>query len=257
MTVFEEQQTHSRGHKAHLSICTVFEEDSAVEGSSKAQDPKRLTSHSMLPTPRRSRGWWNVITSPFSANGFLFRSPTEAEAQDPDKLSMLKNAAEMARSKSVRAERSANDDEEELRSAPPTESQLPELIASKPVPKRSITAPGALDAGGHAVNIYRVPSQGDAAAYYDQSRHFPSVMMMPEANVSRSVFEDDSPITDVCCCGHDAQEKDIYGDQVDNECPLHGDCSGSDDSSSCCSESSLEEEELHANPTATRGALDD
>ncbi|KAK5130456.1 hypothetical protein LTR08_002020 [Meristemomyces frigidus] len=63
-------------------------------------------------------------------------------------------------------------DDDELRTALPadTGSDRPSL------PKRSDTAPGILDTNAAAVNIYRTPSQGLAAAYYDSNRHFPSII---------------------------------------------------------------------------------
>ncbi|TKA83557.1 hypothetical protein B0A55_00501 [Friedmanniomyces simplex] len=64
-------------------------------------------------------------------------------------------------------------EDDELRSALP-----PDTGSVRPaVPKRSDTAPGALDIGAAPVNIYRVPSQGLAAAYYNADRHFLSLVL--------------------------------------------------------------------------------
>jgi hypothetical protein len=44
-------------------------------------------------------------------------------------------------------------------------------------PKRSDTAPGAIDSGNAGnVNIYRVPDDGAASSYYDSKRNFPSMI---------------------------------------------------------------------------------
>jgi hypothetical protein len=71
-------------HKATLSVCTVFEEDEHLQPTMSAKSfsgfkIKSLKRQSTLPTPRRSRGWWNLLTSPFSArsNGLFWRSPTD------------------------------------------------------------------------------------------------------------------------------------------------------------------------------------
>lgn len=194
-------------HKATLSVCTVFEEDEYLQPPTSARSfsgfkirpPKR---QSTPPTPRRSRGWWNVITSPFSArsNGLFWRSHTE---ETLDRTAILGDASAMGVADVCRRNliQSPNDfTDTEPRSAPATQM----LCAvpgseSRSAPKRSITAPGALDPSADVMNIYRIPSQGEAAAYYDQTRHFPSLLVDP-MDVSRSMFEDDSPLTDVCAC---------------------------------------------------------
>lgn len=157
------------------SAVTVFEEEAATP--LQPPSPKRLTTQSHLPTPRRSRGWWNLITSPFSAksNGRFFRSPPLLQ-EEHDHVRMLDDASDMgiAGSGSYRGEVvffNRTPDEGEARTAfpPHTGSEKP------PVPKRSETAPAALTAGDEQIDIYRIPSQGLAAAYYDKNNRFASL----------------------------------------------------------------------------------
>ncbi|KAH9845733.1 Ca2+-modulated nonselective cation channel polycystin [Teratosphaeria destructans] len=158
------------------SACKTSEEHSEPEDS-QAQS-KRLTSQSHLPTPLRSKGWWNVVTSPFSAgsksSAFFWRSPSLPE-EDEDRAPILDDASSMGECDQhagfIFTNRALDDDE--LRTALPqnTGTDRP------PVPQRSKTAPCFLASGATTVNIYRVPSHGYAAAYYDASRHFPSVII--------------------------------------------------------------------------------
>jgi hypothetical protein len=202
-----EESRSATSHKATLSVCTVFEEDEHLQPPTSARSfsglkIRSLKRQSTLPTPRRSRGWWNVITSPFSArsNGLFWRSPTDESA---DRTPILGDASAMGA-----AEISWGDPFEtskEIHDLSPQSAPATRLCAvpgseSRSMPKRSITAPGALDPNADVMNIYRVPSQGAAAAYYDQTRHFPSLLIDPAHAIPRSVFEDDSPLTDVCAC---------------------------------------------------------
>ncbi|KAF2773427.1 hypothetical protein EJ03DRAFT_131683 [Teratosphaeria nubilosa] len=158
------------------SACTIFEEHSEPEDS-QAQS-NRLTSQSHLPTPLRSKGWWNVVTSPFSAgsksSAFFWRSPSLPE-EGEDRARILDHASSMGECDLHAGVIFTNRalDDVELRTAlpPDTGTDRP------PVPKRSETAPCALASGPTIVNIYRIPSHGYAAAYYDASRHFPSVVI--------------------------------------------------------------------------------
>lgn len=213
-TLFEDLGT-ARSQQATLSVCTVFEEDEQMQQPQSAKDlrtPKMrsIKRQSTLPTPRRSRGWWNVITSPFSArsNIHFWRSPSD---DTPERNAILEDAGTMGVADVAHVFRDAADLDEPL-SAPDTQKSVTGRCVSKCLPKRSITAPGALDPSCHRVNIYRIPSQGAAAAYYDESKHFPSLIIDPSDASSRSIFEDDSPLTDVCACenhrhipGHDKQ----------------------------------------------------
>ena len=202
-----EEARSATSHKATLSVCTVFEEDEHLQPPMSARSfsgfkSRSLKRQSTLPTPRRSRGWWNVITSPFSArsNGFFWKSPTE---DTPDRTAITSDASAMgvcnfSDEKLCRSQSAVED--LEPHSAPASRLSAMPGTEPKSVPKRSVTAPGALDPSTDVVNIYRIPSQGAAAAYYDQTRHFPSLLIDPAA--LRSVFEDDSPLTDVCACEH-------------------------------------------------------
>ena len=183
----QQQPAHRAGVRANtLSICTVFEEDDAPSRQSR-----RLTAQAHLPTPRRSRGWWNVITSPFSATSaaisgtHFWRSPSgHGPPSDTDeKRAILDDASEMGYtdSRTGLVFTTHATDDEELRSA-----ILPDTRTIRPrVPKRSDTAPGALDTSADGVvNIYRIPSQGLAAPYYEIGRSFPSLV---SESLSRNV----------------------------------------------------------------------
>lgn len=162
------------------SAVTVFEED-ANSHLSPRQSMQR-TSQSLLPTPRQSRGWWNVITSPFSAgsksNAFFWRSPSLTE-DGQDRSRILDDASDMGTADPhagvIFTNRARDDDE--LRTALPSDTGTDR----PPMPKRSDTAPGALDANAAPINIYRVPSQGLAAAYYNRNRNFPSTILNSSA----------------------------------------------------------------------------
>lgn len=162
-----------------LSVCTAFEEDNMPSRRSK-----RLTSQSHLPTPLRSRGWWNVITSPFSvtsgtkSNSVFWRSPSGQRDHTglEETEAILTNPSEMGYADShtglVFTNRAVGD--EELRSALPFDTN----VARPPMPRRSDTAPSALGADVEdEVNIYWIPSQGLAAPYYDVARRFPSLIL--------------------------------------------------------------------------------
>ena len=202
------EEAHSAtSHKATLSVCTVFEEDEHLQPPMSARSfsgykARSLKRQSTLPTPRRSRGWWNVITSPFSArsNGHFWKSPVDTSS---DRTAIMSDASAMGVADSARGELYRSQiavDELEPRSAPASRLSAMPGTEPKSAPKRSVTAPGALDPSADVVNIYRIPSQGTAAAYYDQTRHFPSLLIDPTDPVLRSIFEDDSPLTDVCAC---------------------------------------------------------
>ncbi|KAK5723262.1 hypothetical protein LTR15_004959 [Elasticomyces elasticus] len=168
-TVFEEDTDHHIRHR-----------DGDIEGEEQylqLHSTKRLTSQSHLPTPRRSRGWWNVVTSPFSpgskSNAPFWRSPTPID-EDDDRKRMLDDASEIGMDPHagvIFINRLPGDDE--LRSA-----VVPDTRTVRPaVPRRSDTAPAAIDHGAEALDIYRVPSQGLAAAYYDPNQRFPSITL--------------------------------------------------------------------------------
>ncbi|KAM0714838.1 hypothetical protein Q7P37_009302 [Cladosporium fusiforme] len=220
-TLYEEIGS-AKSHKATLSVCTVFEEDEQHQPLS-ARDPsehklRALKRQSTLPTPRRSRGWWNVITSPFSArtNIPFWKSPTE---ESSDRAAILDDASAMGISDVSRRPAFESDPNEltEPRSAPLLADSPVPITGLRSAPKRSITAPGAMDPSSTGLNIYRIPSQGEAAAYYDQTRHFPSLVIQPDDAVPRSMFEDDSPLTDVCAC-----ERHRHGNTTDSKGAVTG-----------------------------------
>ncbi|KAI7554013.1 hypothetical protein KC331_g841 [Hortaea werneckii] len=155
------------------SAATLFEED--TESQSGIQRSQELSRQSHLPTPRRSRGWWNLITSPFSAksNGTFFRSPPALDEDDRKRI--LEDASDMPTSDAVASHegviflnRAPGDDE--LRTALPANTG----VDRPSVPKRSDTAPAVLDNDVAQLNIYNVPRSGLAATYYRQSKQFPS-----------------------------------------------------------------------------------
>ena len=164
-------------NKSALSLRTVTEDEQAKDTrTSTAANSKRLTAGSM--TSRHSKGWWNVITSPFSPSGIypgsFLRSPTADDDQDGEMEPILSEASPMGRLKLsdiiIRSRETADD---ELRSAPgaSTTFDCARTVGSqrsRNKPKRSGTAPGALDRGSaEKVNIYRQPSKGAARAYFD------------------------------------------------------------------------------------------
>ncbi|KAF1912371.1 hypothetical protein BDU57DRAFT_361617 [Ampelomyces quisqualis] len=62
-TAFEEDDDVKRSHRI-MSTGTVFEEDETPLRERIVEAPTAIDT-SMEPTPRRSQGWWNVITTPF------------------------------------------------------------------------------------------------------------------------------------------------------------------------------------------------
>lgn len=62
-TAFEEDEDVKRNQRI-MSTGTVFEEDETPLRERHLDAPIVVDS-SLLPTPRRSQGWWNVITTPF------------------------------------------------------------------------------------------------------------------------------------------------------------------------------------------------
>lgn len=99
----EEDAEHSASRSRVVSTYTVFEEDespviartSRAVSVSTGPQAARHTSFSTITTRRRSRGWWNYITTPF-----LTRSNTvatrEIDTQQPPALPSLAIAASKA-----------------------------------------------------------------------------------------------------------------------------------------------------------------
>ncbi|KAI6839557.1 hypothetical protein KC332_g673 [Hortaea werneckii] len=155
------------------SAATLFEED--AETQIQMQPSRKLSRQSHLPTPRRSRGWWNLITSPFSAksNGTFFRSPPPPDEEDRKRI--LEDASDMPKSDAMASHegliflnRATGDDELRTALSPDTGMDKPSVL------KRSDTAPAVLDTDVAQINIYNVPRSGLAAAYYMESKQFPS-----------------------------------------------------------------------------------
>ena len=198
------------------SSATTFEEDAKfdqmqnleVESSRDLpQDkspPNRMLSdrqpRSAGPlTSRSSRGWWNIITSPFSgkSSNSFWRSPSTA-GSSPDSLPILRDASVMGIC-DPHTNSSSTNESCEPRSAPASGKRSPGRISSPEVPKRASTAPGPLDINDSIVNIYRIPSQGAAAAYYDLTRHFPSLVLSPEPTLGplREIPDEYEPVDGV------------------------------------------------------------
>jgi hypothetical protein len=62
-TAFEEDYDTKRSHRI-MSTGTVFEEDDTPLRERTVEAPITIDT-SLVPTPRRSQGWWNFITTPF------------------------------------------------------------------------------------------------------------------------------------------------------------------------------------------------
>jgi hypothetical protein len=62
-TAFEEDDDVKRSYRI-MSTGTVFEEDETPLREKTVEAPITIDT-SLVPTPRRSQGWWNVITTPF------------------------------------------------------------------------------------------------------------------------------------------------------------------------------------------------
>jgi hypothetical protein len=80
-TAFEEDDDVKRNQRI-MSTGTVFEEDETPLRERALEAPIVIDT-SLVPTPRRSQGWWNVITTPFVAtpNSAVF-PPTRLGEQD-------------------------------------------------------------------------------------------------------------------------------------------------------------------------------
>jgi hypothetical protein len=63
-TAFEDEDEDSKRKDRIMSTSTVFEEDETPLRERTAESSLAIDT-SMVPTPRRSQGWWNVITTPF------------------------------------------------------------------------------------------------------------------------------------------------------------------------------------------------
>lgn len=176
-----------------LTATTTFEEDnSPLESPQTSRSiPKSRSGEPTgndtpgLPTPRRSKGWWNVL-SPFSAKSAPQPSPFAASDRTP----VLRDAAAMGQSDFP----GADTGDEVLRSAPV--SMKSHDAGSEPANekslRRSLTAPAMLDTAAETFDIYYIASTGLAAPYFDVARRFPSLYVQDSAqewSPSQSVYQ--------------------------------------------------------------------
>ncbi|KAF7196519.1 hypothetical protein HII31_02247 [Pseudocercospora fuligena] len=190
------------------SATIIFEDAAPSTVAHQDADFQFKRSTAGLPTPRRSRGWWNIITSPFSAKSsghgtFFWRSPSTSE-HDVEREPVLQHAAEMAHidshSGAVFLNRASDDDS--LRSAPAEFSHVADSQnVGRHLPTRSVTAPGALDANAPKLNIYTIPKTGEAASYYGPNRNFPSLYLSGNRDISGDL-QGWSPSQSVFIQGH-------------------------------------------------------
>ncbi|KAL5121394.1 hypothetical protein ACEQ8H_000862 [Pleosporales sp. CAS-2024a] len=82
-TAFEEDDNVKRSQRI-MSTGTVFEEDETPLQERSIEAPMTIDT-SLVPTPRRSQGWWNVITTPFVAtpNSAVFPPIRRLEESTP------------------------------------------------------------------------------------------------------------------------------------------------------------------------------
>ncbi|KAK3050084.1 hypothetical protein LTR09_008739 [Extremus antarcticus] len=175
-----------------LSLQTVFEDGSIVATQTRSADSKRPTIASYA--SRRSKGWWNIITSPFSPSG---KSPASylhslSHLNEEDRTPMLAKASGMARSGRLATQPVTGDFDDEPRSAPEVLMTGNGIDTTKTAPQRSITAPGALDLGAvDTLNIYRRPSKGAATAYYNHQNKLSRAKEPDHSGTLRDMGDDD------------------------------------------------------------------
>ncbi|KAE9983077.1 hypothetical protein EG328_010314 [Venturia inaequalis] len=82
-----QEDVYGRKMGRHISAATLFEEDQTplTAGIANIDASGYLTIETTIPTPRRSRGWWDVIRTPFelSRSFSKFCSPTDG-SRTPD-----------------------------------------------------------------------------------------------------------------------------------------------------------------------------
>lgn len=110
-----------------------------------------------LPTPRRSNGWWNLITSPFSAVSTTF--PGKSPKVDSDREPIIGSRETSLRSISTGRSLGGDLSDDTPRSAPAIESSSSSPVAAL---RRSDTAPGALPGSTPEIDIYNVPTDGES-----------------------------------------------------------------------------------------------
>jgi hypothetical protein len=84
-TAFEEEDDASRRKDRIMSTGTVFEEDETPLRERTIENSLAIDT-SMVPTPRRSQGWWNVITTPFvmTPKSSTWTEPGHSGERTPD-----------------------------------------------------------------------------------------------------------------------------------------------------------------------------
>ncbi|KAM3415709.1 hypothetical protein BST61_g9223 [Cercospora zeina] len=170
----------SAGLKSRFSAVTAtttFEDVSPLEATEKpipAPTPG-------LPTPRRSKGWWTIL-SPFSAKSTIqsfWRSPPPIAESTP----VLQHAAAMGQADPAIARGEVDRSNGGVRHSAPCEGLNASSMNEK-IPQRSLTAPASLHGEPKGFDMYLIPSTGLAAAYFDVARRFPS--WYPQESQDRS-----------------------------------------------------------------------
>jgi hypothetical protein len=93
----DELQPASPNASRVMSSCTIFEEDTPIAPQSAlspndAVTPRQVTVHS-IGEHRMSKGWWNLITTPFLTRSNTLASPNTAVQEDQPALPSLETAA--------------------------------------------------------------------------------------------------------------------------------------------------------------------
>lgn len=101
-TQWDDEEIHS-GRSRAVSTCTVFEEDDSPIINRKSRAGSNATKHKMdrsasistVATQRLSRGWWNLITTPFLTRSNTIASRDAANEQPPALPSLAIAAAKV------------------------------------------------------------------------------------------------------------------------------------------------------------------
>ncbi|KAL6159546.1 hypothetical protein ACJQWK_06229 [Exserohilum turcicum] len=141
-TAFEEDDD-SRRKERIMSTGTVFEEDITPLTEKTAENSLAIDT-SMVPTPRRSQGWWNVITTPFVATPKSATWPDSATNGDrtPD-VPKVPVQYGMSKAEPSRPPRSPLHPMAASTASAPVESEpeKPSDHQTPPEPQRAVTSP--------------------------------------------------------------------------------------------------------------------